>query len=61
MDARRFDKNADQLCQIMNNIRLINPTMSHDVLMYRFEMVNLLERALAINDKLQELTKKGLI
>lgn len=62
MDSRRFDRNADQIAQILGHYRKIR-TLIHDRehdLMLQSAIV-MLDSLLEINDKLGESAEKGLI
>ena len=61
MDARRYDRNADQLSQIFHHITRIPVHKYHKALMYRHRMLLLLEEALKLNDELGKMAEKGLI
>lgn len=61
MDARRFDRNADQLSQIIAHIRQVPQHLDHRVMMRRHRMLKALEKALEINDLLGKDCERGLI
>ena len=61
MDARRCDRNADQLAQIFHHVSQLPQYHSHEVLMLRHDYLKLIEAALKINDKLGKMMEKGLI
>jgi hypothetical protein len=61
MDARRYDRNADQLSQIFWHLNRL-PAQSRleaEILIVRYRQ--LIEEALRINDKLGQMAEKGLI
>jgi len=61
MGVSRYDKNADQLCQIINHLRS-NKHYSHDQAeMWRQNMLTMLQSCLMLNDELGSMTEKGLI
>jgi hypothetical protein len=61
MDARRYDRNADLISQILfhTDKLYVKPESIEEHL--KLEMVSALHRALMANDKLGKLTEKGLI
>jgi len=62
MDARRYDRNADQLSQIFWHFTRKRKTLTsleHGPTIDR--MIELLEEALRINDEVGTLAEKGLI
>jgi len=61
MEARRFDRNADQLSQIYHHVSRIEQHKMHQALMLRHRYLQLLEECLKINDALGEMKEKGLI
>lgn len=61
MDTRRFDKNADQLVQILAHINTVPEWKSHEVLLDRHYLMRALETCIALNDKLGKMAEKGLI
>jgi len=61
MGVSRYDKNADQLCQIINHLRQ-NKHFNHQIAeMWRQNMLTMLEACLEVNDELGKLDEKGLI
>lgn len=61
MDARRYDRNADQLAQILWNLRHLETRHNEEASKLKIEMRYLLDQALHINDKLGKMAEKGLI
>jgi len=65
MDARRYDRNADQLSQIFWHYTRLQRQTSHLNMGTGNPMVNrmleLLQEALQVNDDIAGLTEKGLI
>ena len=61
MDARRFDRNADQLAQIFHHITRVPGHKYHRALMMRHRMLILLEEALKLNDELAKMAEKEVI
>lgn len=61
MDARRCDRNADQLAQIHHHVSRLPQHHTHELLMLRFRYLAVLEEALKINDELGRMYEKGLI
>ena len=61
MDARRYDRNADLISQIMFHIEKLHVKPNSIEANLREEMVAALHRALLANDMLGKLTEKGLI
>lgn len=61
MDARRYDRNADQLSQIYWHLSRLpaHPRLEAQICITRYR--ELIEEALKINDILGELAEKGLI
>jgi len=61
MDARRFDRNADQLCQIhfFFNHKLGDPEGQPGLM--RQELLIILQRAIYLNDEMGKMVEKGLI
>ena len=61
MGVSRYDKNADQLCQIINHLRQ-NQHFSHDrAEMWRVNALVMLEAVLELNHELGKMTDKGWI
>lgn len=61
MDARRFDKNADQLAQIFWHLQRQTVTSSTQANELFATYGQLIQEALEINDKLGQMAEKGLI
>lgn len=61
MDARRYDRNADQLSQIFWHLGRLNTTNNEKATILKIEMRYLIEQALKINDELGQMAEKGLI
>lgn len=61
MDARRYDRNADQLAQIFWHINREYINLNDEPNNLRREMLEAIEKALDINDKLGVMAEKGLI
>jgi len=61
MDAQRYDKNADQLCQIINHLRKCKHYDHDQAEMWRQNMLVMLQSCLMLNDELGSMTEKGLI
>jgi hypothetical protein len=64
MSARRYDKNADQLAQIYSffkDLGLKGTYFEELAMMTRHELLEVLERALLLNDRMGKLAEKGLI
>ena len=61
MDARRYDRNADQLAQIFWHLGRMNWKHDDEATALRLEMRHLIEQALVINDKLGKMAEKGLL
>ena len=61
MDARRYDRNADQLSQIFWHFTRKQRQLSTQPSPRINRMLELLEEALRINDELGILSEKGLI
>ena len=61
MDARRFDRNADQLSQIYWHLSRLttHPRLEAQISITRYR--ELIDEALKINDKLGQMAEKGLI
>lgn len=61
MDARRYDRNADQLSQIYWHLNRLptQPRLEAQICITRYR--ELIEKALEINDKLGQMAEKGLI
>jgi len=51
MDKRRFDRNADQLCQIMNHYRLLQDKKCNGESVLIENMLTMLEYCLQVNDE----------
>ena len=61
MDARRFDRNADQLAQIFWHISRQTITIDDNVNELWTRYAELIEEALRINDELGKMAEKGLV
>lgn len=61
MDARRYDKNADQLAQILWNLRHLETRHDAIASQIKLEMLHLIDQALVLNDKLGKMAERGLI
>ena len=61
MDARRYDRNADQLSQIMWHYMRLARQKSPNVHPQIDVILRLLHEALQINDELGQMAGKGLI
>lgn len=61
MGVSRYDKNADQLCQIINHLRSKQHFSNEQAEAYRQNMVTMLLLCLDLNNDLGKLDEKGLI
>ena len=61
MDARRYDRNADMISQIMFHTEKLHVKPDSIEAHFREEMIAALHRALIANDMLGKMTEKGLI
>ena len=61
MGVSRYDKNADQLCQIINHLRTCKHYSDDRAEMWRVNALVMLEAVLELNDELGKLDEKGLI
>lgn len=61
METRRYDKNADQLAQILWQLQRLRTFHQDDATELKIEMKFLISQALVINDKLGKLHEQGLI
>lgn len=61
MDTRRFDKNADQLVQIMAHISTIDKWGYQPAADLQHYYLAALEKCLELNDKLGKMAELGLI
>ena len=61
MDSRRFDRNADQLCQIHFFVNHKVPDRAGQPSLMRQELLIILQRAIYLNDELGKMAEKGLI
>ena len=59
MDPRRFDRNADQLSQIMNHYRLIQAERCNGKSVLVANMITMLEYCLQVNDEVALWPKMG--
>jgi len=57
MDARRFDRNADQLAQIFWHLGRLDTRMIPEASVLRNELRFLIEQSLRINDQLAEMVQ----
>jgi len=61
MGVSRYDKNADQLCQIINHLRQNQHYNNDQAENWRQNMLTMLNTCLMLNDQLGEMDEKGLI
>jgi len=61
MDARRYDRNADQLAQILWHVNKMYTKPDSIEEHLRLELVGAIHRAMIANDNLGKLAEKGLI
>lgn len=61
MDARRYDRNADQLAQIFWHLGRLETRHNPDATQMKNEMRHLIEQALTLNDALGQMAEEGLI
>jgi hypothetical protein len=61
MDARRYDKNADKLSQVLWHVNKINTKGNALAEMKKGILLHVLEDALQLNDDLGQMAEKGLI
>ena len=61
MDARRYDRNADQLSQIFFHIQRASVYWEAQPALMAQELQVIIERALYLNDELGKMAQKGLI
>jgi len=61
MGVSRYDKNADQLCQIVNHLRSLKHYNNKLAEAYRENMITMLLLCLDLNNDLGKLDEKGLI
>lgn len=61
MMSRRYDKNADQLAQILWHLNQLWTIGDDEATQLKQEMKHLIAQALVINDKLGNMHEKGLI
>lgn len=61
MDARRFDRNADQLCQILAHVALLKAKMPQHGQPQLEQLWVSLNQSLQMNDELGKMAEKGLI
>tara|TARA_Y100001937_G_C7053850_1_gene300428 strand:- start:699 stop:893 length:195 start_codon:yes stop_codon:yes gene_type:complete len=63
--TRRFDRNADQICQILGHLRLLQRRLQHPVPGNHDVMIQnaivMLDALLDINDDLAKAVEKGVI
>jgi len=61
MGVSRYDKNADQLCQIIKHLRQNKHFNDNQAENWRQNMLTMLQTCLMLNDQLGEMDGKGLI
>jgi len=61
MGVSRYDKNADQLCQIIKHFRTCKHYSHERAEMWRVNALVMLEAVLELNDELGKMDEKGLI
>ena len=61
MDARRFDRNADQLAQIYHHMNKTSICLDGQPGLMTQELLIILQRALYLNNELGKMAEKGLI
>ena len=61
MDARRYDRNADQLAQVFWHFTKLQKQMPQHGRPQIEQMLVILENALEINDELGQMHEKGMI
>ena len=61
MDARRYDKNADQLAQILWNLNRLNTIHNERADEIKKRMIDIIHEALQWNDELGNMAEKGLV
>ena len=61
MDARRYDKNADQLAQILWNLNRLSTIHNERADEIKKRMIDIIHEALQWNDELGNMAEKGLV
>ena len=61
MDARRYDRNADKLAQILWHVNKINTKGNALAELKKGILLHVLEDALELNDALGQMAEKGLL
>ena len=61
MDARRYDRNADKLSQILWHVNRLNTNNNALAAMKKDILLSVLDDALQLNDDLGQMAEKGLI
>ena len=61
MDARRYDRNADQLAQIFWHLGRLNTKNNEEAAELALNLRHHIEQALIFNDYLGKMAEKGLI
>ncbi len=61
MDSRRYDRNADQLCQVHFQFMHKLDNLHGQPALMRDEMLVILQRAIYLNNELGKMAEKGLI
>ena len=61
MDARRYDRNADQLSQIFFHIQRASVYWEAQPALMAQELQVIIQRALYLNDELGKMAQKGLL
>jgi len=61
MDARRYDKNADQLAQILWNLNRLSTLHNERADEIKKRMIELIHETLKWNDELGNMAEKGMI
>lgn len=61
MDARRYDRNADQLSQIFWHLGRLNTKNNEEAAKLAMNFRHIIEQALILNDELGKMAEKGLI
>jgi len=61
MDARRFDRNADKLAQILWHVNKLDTNGNALAELKKGILLHVIEDALNLNDELGQMAEKGLI
>ena len=61
MDARRYDKNADQLAQILWHYTKLQKQLPHYAQVETQYMLELLHKCMVVNDQIGKMREKGLL